>query len=334
VERGARLAAHLLAFARRQPLQSVVVDLAAELREMDDMLRRVLGPMAEVVTDIEPGLWNTLVDASQLHNVILNLAINARDAMATASAAGGGTLTIRARNLAAGDPELNQVGDGDYIRIDVIDTGGGMPDEVLARAFEPFFTTKPTGQGTGLGLSMAYGFVKQSGGEIVLHSEAGVGTCVSIFLRRSGEQPSVEEHTDSPGLATGVETILVVDDEQQVREATVELLSALGYQVLAADSADSAAAIITSGAHIDLLFSDVIMPGRLTSLELGEMVKRRLPHVQILFTSGYAEGVLAHDGKVNLGISLLQKPYSAETLSARIRHMLRRRAQAASAALC
>ena len=179
VERGARLAAHLLAFARRQPLQSAVVDLTPVLAEMDDMLRRVLGPRALVVADIAPRLWNTDVDVDQLNNVILNLAINARDAMG-----GDGTLTIRARNLPAGSEQLVKIGDGqgDYVLIEIADTGAGMSSEVMQRAFEPFFTTKPTGQGTGLGLSMAYGFVKQSGGEIALQSTLGTGTCVQIYL--------------------------------------------------------------------------------------------------------------------------------------------------------
>ncbi|GGB82432.1 response regulator [Pseudoduganella buxea] len=320
VERGARLAAHLLAFARRQPLQAVVIDPSAVLADMEDMLRRVLGPQAAIVTDIAPALWSTAVDPSQLHNVILNLAINARDAMP-----GGGTLTLRARNIPSGAPELSETGNGDYLMIEVADTGKGMAPDVLHRAFEPFFTTKPTGQGTGLGLSMAYGFVKQSGGEISLKSTPGQGTSVRIFLRRSEQAPAHEEETQSAPLFGGIETILVVEDETAVREATAELLSALGYQVLQAEDADHAARQIEDGADIDLLFTDVIMPGRMSSLELSELVRRKLPKAQILFTSGYAEGVLAHEGKLDPTISLLQKPYNADVLSARIRHLLRRR---------
>ncbi|WEF33759.1 response regulator [Pseudoduganella chitinolytica] len=320
VERGARLAAHLLAFARRQPLQAVVIDPTIALTEMEDMLRRVLGPQAAIVTDISPLLWSTAVDPSQLHNVILNLAINARDAMP-----GGGTLTLRARNVAQGTPQLAEVGDGDYVLIEVADTGKGMPPEVLQRAFEPFFTTKPTGQGTGLGLSMAYGFVKQSGGEILLKSRPGEGTTVSIFLRRSTQAPAHDEDAAVTGLFGGVETILVVEDEEAVRDATAGLLSALGYQVLQASDADHAARLVEAGARVDLLFTDVIMPGKMSSLELAELVRRRQPDVEILFTSGYAEGVLAHEGKLDPSISLLQKPYNADVLSARIRHLLRRR---------
>ena len=319
VERGAKLAAHLLAFARRQPLQSVVVDPGHLLREMDDMMRRVLGPSARVVTDIEPGLGSTMVDPNQLNNVLLNLAINARDAMA-----GSGTLTIRACNLKPDDERPPEVPQGSFIMIEVADTGKGMPQEVLLRAFEPFFTTKPTGQGTGLGLSMAYGFVKQSGGEIVLHSEPGQGTSVRIYLPRSDAAPSAIESVASTPLAGGLETILVVEDEPDVRSSTCGILSALGYEVLEAEDAESALAIIDSGRHIDLVFTDVIMPGPVSSLQLGEIVRRRLPHAQVLYTSGYAEGVLAHEGKLDASVHLLQKPYHPDALSARIRHLLRR----------
>jgi signal transduction histidine kinase len=321
VERGGRLAAHLLAFARRQPLQAVVIDPSVVLGDMEEMLRRVLGPQARIETDVVPGVWSTAVDPSQLHNVILNLAINARDAMPH-----GGTLTLRARNIASGSPDLAEVGQGEYVMIEVADTGKGMPADVLQRAFEPFFTTKPTGQGTGLGLSMAYGFVKQSGGEIVLRSVPGTGTSVRIFLRRSA---SGAEAAEDDGVATplfgGVETVLVVEDEDDVRDATAQLLQALGYHVLQAPDADHAARIVENGARIDLLFTDVIMPGRMGSLELADLVRRHCPDAQILFTSGYAEGVLAHEGKVDPGISLLPKPYNPDVLSARIRHLLRRR---------
>ncbi|MCY0913787.1 response regulator [Massilia antarctica] len=320
VERGARLSAHLLAFARRQPLQAVVVNPGAVLRDMDEMMRRVLGPRAIIITDIEEQLWSTTVDPSQLNNVILNLAINARDAMADC-----GTLTIRAANVALGSPMLSELANGDYVMVEVADTGCGMPQAVLQRAFEPFFTTKPTGLGTGLGLSMAYGFVKQSGGEIALKSEPGAGTSVKIFLQRSTSEPEhADDHVQAP-LFGGLETILVVEDEEDVRTSTVELLSALGYQVFEAEDAAHAVELIDSGARIDLVFSDVIMPGKLSSLELSEVVRTRLPSAQLLFTSGYAEGVLAHEGKLDAKVNLLQKPYNADVLSARIRHLLRRR---------
>ncbi|MFC5513345.1 response regulator [Massilia jejuensis] len=323
VERGAKLSSHLLAFARRQPLQAVVLNPGHLLRDMDDMMRRVLGPNARVITDIDPSLWSTVADPNQLNNVLLNLAINARDAMS-----GDGTLVIRAANAGGrsppGDATLPAgVEPGEYVVIEVSDTGKGMPPEVLQRAFEPFFTTKPVGQGTGLGLSMAYGFVKQSGGEIVLSSEVGCGTSVHIFLPRSEvEAAQPEPQVDVP-LYGGLETILVVEDEEDVRSSTCAILSALGYQVLEASDAAGAIAVVESGRHIDLVFTDVIMPGPVSSLQLGEAVRTHLPHAQILYTSGYAEGVLAHEGKVSASVHLLQKPYHPDALSARIRHLLR-----------
>ena len=331
VERGARLASHLLAFARRQPLQSAVVDLTPMLTDMDDMLGHVLGPRAKVVTDIAPQLWNIEVDVGQLNNVILNLAINARDAMH-----GEGTLTIRARNLDADAARLHKINvaagehvpHADYVLIEIVDTGVGMSDAVMQRAFEPFFTTKPTGQGTGLGLSMAYGFVKQSGGEITLQSRPGEGTCVQIYLPRNEAMAATDHAAGAETVTGGAETILVVEDEEAVRSATVAMLADLGYQVLASPDADNAASLLEGGARIDLLFTDVIMPGRLTSLELSELLKRHQPQAQVLFTSGYAEGLLAHDGKLPHGVNLLAKPYTLETLSARIRQLLRQRAAA------
>ena len=328
VERGAKLSSHLLAFARRQPLQAIVIDAGSVLRDMEDMMRRVLGPRATVVSEIAADLWPTVVDPGQLNNVLLNLVINARDAMGD-----GGTLTIRACNLpqGGGSGAAAAPGDGDTIMIEVSDTGAGMPAEVLARAFEPFFTTKPTGQGTGLGLSMAYGFVKQSGGDIVLESEPGRGTSVKIYLHRSHELPAQHDDGGSSQLFGGLETILVVEDEGDVRTSTVELLSALGYEVLSAHDGASAMELIDSGVHVDLVFTDVIMPGHVSSLELRDRVRARLPLAEVLFTSGYAEGVLVHEGKVEANVNLLQKPYTPDVLSARIRHLLRRRRTAIAA---
>lgn len=325
VERGAKLAAHLLAFARRQPLQSVVIDPGHLLREMDDMARRVLGASTLVRTEIAHGLGSTMIDPNQLNNVLLNLVINARDAMPD-----GGTLTIRGANIDHGDEVPPEVPDNDYVMLEIADTGKGMPPDVLRRAFEPFFTTKPTGQGTGLGLSMAYGFVKQSGGEIVLHSEQGKGSSVRIYLPRSRSAPVASDEPSSQlPLAGGLETILVVEDEADVRSSTCGILSVLGYEVLEAGSAAEAAEIIEGGRHIDLVFTDVIMPGPVSSLQLGEIVRRHLPECQVLYTSGYAEGVLAHEGKLDSSVHLLQKPYHPDALSARIRHLLRRAKRAA-----
>jgi signal transduction histidine kinase len=327
VERGAKLSSHLLAFARRQPLQEVVVNPGHLLREMDDMMQRVLGPQARVVTEIDHGLGSTLVDPHQLHNVLLNLAINARDAMA-----GSGTLTIRATNVDTDAPLSAEVMPGRFVLIEVMDTGAGMPPEVLARVFEPFFTTKPTGQGTGLGLSMAYGFVKQSGGDIVLKSEPGKGTSVRIYLPRSDSDALPPKAVVHGPLLGGLETILVVEDEEDVRSSTCGILSALGYRVLEAPDAAAALALVDDGQKVDLVFTDVIMPGPVSSVQLADAVRARLPLAEILYTSGYAEGVLAHEGKVEATVNLLQKPYHPDALSARIRHLLRRRQQSRSVA--
>jgi CheY-like chemotaxis protein len=308
VERGAKLSSHLLAFARRQPLQAVVINPGHLLREMDDMMRRVLGPRARVVTEIDHGLGSTTVDPNQLNNVLLNLAINARDAMD-----GSGTLTIRAANVDPATPVPPEVPAGRWVLI-----------EVLGRAFEPFFTTKPTGQGTGLGLSMAYGFVKQSGGEIVLESAPGKGTRVRIYLPRSEAEAQYQDTMAAAPLLGGPETILVVEDEEDVRSSTCGILSALGYRVLEAPDAAAALGIVESGQAVDLVFTDVIMPGPVSSLQLAEAVRARLPSAQVLYTSGYAEGVLTHEGKLDVSVNLLQKPYHPDALSARIRHLLRR----------
>lgn len=326
VERGAKLASHLLAFARRQPLQSVVIDPGHLLREMDDMARRVLSAGTRVNTEISADLGSTMIDPNQLNNVLLNLVINARDAMPA-----GGTLTIRAANVVHGDDVPAEVAHGDYVLLEIADTGKGMPPEVLQRAFEPFFTTKPTGQGTGLGLSMAYGFVKQSGGEIVLRSEQGEGTSVCIYLPRSSVAAAVanDEQPYDLALAGGLETILVVEDEHAVRSSTRAILSALGYEVLEASDAAEAAEIVEDGRHVDLVFTDVVMPGPVSSLQLREIVRSHLPECEVLYTSGYAEGVLTHEGKLDSSVHLLQKPYHPDALSARIRHLLRRSRRAA-----
>lgn len=319
VGRGAKLASHLLAFARRQPLQATVVDVGRVLANMGDLLQRTLGTQTRIDTIVADGLWQTCIDPSQLENVVLNLAINARDAMP-----GAGRLVIRAANHVA--PEGGQSGmpPGEFVLVEVIDSGVGMPAEIRERAFEPFFTTKAVGQGTGLGLSMAYGFVKQSNGEILLDSTPGQGTTVRIFLPRcQGEVAMPEDMTDTTVLG-GVETILVVEDEDAVRATTVDMLKQLGYLVLEATDGASAFEMIDSGVAIDLVFTDVIMPGNITSMDLADMVKARAPGTQILFTSGYPEGVIAREGKVDARINLLPKPYSPDVLSTRIRHLLRR----------
>ena len=320
VEQGANLASQLLAFGRRQALQPAVINLASMLRNMDDLLRRALGELISVEMVIDGGLWNTLVDANHLENVVLNLAINARDAMP-----GGGKLTIELANATL-DSHYHALPDdvpeGQYVMLAITDTGTGMPPEVRDRAFEPYFTTKPEGEGTGLGLSMAYGFIKQSGGHMRLYSEVGHGTTVKAYLPRSTE-PVAEVAPSTPqAVIGGSETILVVEDDKRVQSTVVEMLTELGYAVLRADDAESALAILRSGVKIDLLFSDVVMPGTTRSVDMARMAARIVPGLKVLFTSGYTHNAMVHGGRLDPGVHLLSKPYSREQLATKVRRML------------
>ncbi|CAD6562904.1 PAS domain S-box protein [Paraburkholderia sabiae] len=320
VEHGATLASQLLAFGRRQALQPVVVNLAVMLRSMDDLLRRALGEVINVETVIAGGLWNTLVDPNHLENVVLNLAINARDAMPE-----GGKLTLELSNAMLDEHYTalaDDVRDGQYVLLAVTDTGTGMSREIMERAFEPFFTTKPEGQGTGLGLSMAYGFIKQSGGHVRIYSEPGHGTTVKVYLPRSMAEAVDLEPPEPVALAGGAETILVVEDDRRVQVTVLETLRQLGYTVLKADDAQSALAIVQSGMNIDLLFTDVVMPGTMRSTELAKRATLMLPHLKVLFTSGYTQNAIVHGGRLDPGVHLLSKPYSREQLASKIRRLL------------
>ena len=320
VARGAKLASQLLAFGRRQPLAPKVVNLGRFVRGLDDMLRRALGDGVEVETVIAGGLWNTLVDPFQVENALLNLAINARDAMN-----GHGTLTVEAGNAVLDDHYARRNADavpGQYVMLAVTDTGSGIPREMQEQVFEPFFTTKPEGQGTGLGLSMVYGFVRQSGGHVKLYSEVGVGTTVRLYLPRADEAEDLEIEVDTGPASGGSETVLVVEDDEDVRTTVVELLGSLGYRVLKARDATSALAIVESGVPIDLLFSDVVMPGPLRSADMARKVRDRLPGIAVLFTSGYTDSSIVHMGRLDAGIELLSKPYTHEALARKVRQIL------------
>ncbi|MGP8436377.1 PAS domain S-box protein [Paraburkholderia fungorum] len=320
VERGAKLASQLLAFGRRQPLRPVVINLAPAIRGMDDLLRRALGETIEVETVVAGGLWNTIVDIHQLENVILNLAINARDAMPD-----GGKLTMELANAMLDDQYVAGLPDvpaGQYVMLAVTDTGTGMPANVLERAFDPFFTTKPEGAGTGLGLSMAYGFVKQSGGHTRIYSELGHGTTVKIYLPRSTEAAMEPPARPSVRLLGGTETILVVEDDLKVQSTVVDTLSGLGYSVLKADCAEEALTVIRSGVHIDLLFTDVVMPGAVRSPDMAAQAVQLLPRLKVLFTSGYTQNAIIHGGRLDPGVELLSKPYTREQLAYKIRQLL------------
>jgi len=320
VMRGGRLASQLLSFARRQPLQPVVLNAGRLIRDMNEMLRSSLGEAVELDCVIAGGLWATAIDATQLETALLNLAINARDAME-----GAGKLMIEAGNAVLDDAYCRGHADvqpGQYIMIAVTDNGTGMSPEVQEKAFEPFFTTKPEGQGTGLGLSMVYGFVKQSGGHLKIYSEAGEGTTIRIYLPRSFEQEAARPTRSEKPPGGGSETVLVVDDDEDVAATAVAMLSDLGYRVVKALSADAALTILESGLHIDLLFTDVVMPGNLRSPELARLAKERIPGIKVLFTSGYTENAIVHGGKLDRGVELLSKPYSSEALAWKVRAML------------
>ena len=322
VMRGAKLASQLLAFGRRQPLEPKVVNIGRLVVGMEELLRRSIGEAIEIETVVSGGLWNAFADPTQIENAVLNLAINSRDAMD-----GAGKLTIEVRNAdldrsyAAANPEIQP---GQYVMLAVSDTGAGMSAEVLQSAFEPFFTTKPEGKGSGLGLSMVYGFVKQSGGHAKIYSEPGHGTTVRFYLPRvMADEDNVvaAEPLDAGG---GTETILVVEDDEGVRLTVTEMLRELGYKVLSAKDATSAMPILESGAHIDLLFTDVVMPGPVRSPELARKARERIPGIAVLFTSGYAESAIVHGGRLDPGVNLLTKPYSRNTLATRIRDALKR----------
>ena len=330
VDRGAKLASQLLAFARRQPLEPRAVNLGRLVRDMDDLLRRALGEAIELETVIAGGLWNTLADPDQVQNALLNLAVNARDAMD-----GAGRLTIEAGNAMLDDLYALQHEDvqpGQYIMLAVSDTGSGMSPEVLEKVFEPFFTTKREGRGTGLGLSMVYGFVKQSHGHIKIYSEVGQGTTVRIYLPRTHSAEEVVPQLAVLPVEGGRETILVVEDDPVVQATVVDLLNDLGYTVLRTSDAQSALDLVQSGVLIDLLFTDVVMPGTVRAPELARQVQTLQPHAAVLFTSGYTENAIVHGGRLDPGVNLLSKPYRREDLARKVRHTLNNRRQALAAA--
>jgi PAS domain S-box-containing protein len=322
VNRGAKLASQLLAFGRRQALEPRVVNIGRLVSGMDELLRRALGEAIEIETIGAGGLWNTLIDPPNLENAIVNLAINARDAMD-----GTGKLTIEVGNVSLDDAYAkanSEVTPGQYVMLAVTDTGCGMPPEVASQAFEPFFSTKPEGQGTGLGLSMVYGFVKQSHGHIKIYSEVEQGTTIKLYLPRTTQKEDVVSEVDQDVAIGGSETILVAEDDDEVRATAVEMLTDLGYRVYKARDAISALSVIEKGHAIDLLFTDVVMPGELKSPELARKAKERLPNLTVLFTSGYTENAIVHGGRLDAGVDLLPKPYTRDALARKIRRALER----------
>jgi len=320
VQRGARLASQLLAFARRQPLEQKVVDLGKLLQGIDELIHRGVGSAITVEKRVAPGLWRTMVDPNQLENALLNLAINARDAMG-----GSGTLTLEVSNVEIGPDDAGwspEVAPGRYVLLSVSDTGAGMSPEVLERAFDPFFTTKPEGRGTGLGLSMIYGFVKQSGGHVLLDSTEGYGTTVRIVLPRCDGEEASERRPSAAAPRGGDETLLLVDDDDDVRQTTAEILEGLGYAVLQAPDAQRALQIVEGGQRIALLVTDVLMPGKLQARELARRVHELQPGVEVLFVSGFTDQAIDPGGLLERGVHLLRKPWSRDDLARKLRQLL------------
>ena len=319
--RGADLTQHLLAFARRQPLQPRSADVNVMVIDAARLLRPTLGEQIEIESMLGYDSAPALIDPSQLSTALLNLALNARDAMPD-----GGKLTLETRNVVLDENYAamnSEVKPGNYVMIAVSDTGQGIPQNLLDKVFEPFFTTKEVGKGSGLGLSMVYGFVKQSNGHIKIYSEEGHGTTVKLYLPQAAASP------DAPAAETGVlggehgdESILVVEDDALVRDYVTTQIKRLGYHTLAASNAAEAMAIIDGSERIDLLYTDVIMPGGMNGRQLAiEAVKRR-PGLKVLYTSGYTENAIVHHGRLDAGVLLLPKPYLSSDLARMIRTAL------------
>ena len=321
-ERGADLTQRLLAFARKQPLQPREVDVNSLVIEASNLLRPTLGEQVEVQIMLSGDTARALIDPSQLTNAILNLALNARDSMPD-----GGKLTIETSNVILDDSYADihsEVTAGPYVLIAVTDSGHGIPAGILENVFEPFFTTKDVGKGSGLGLSMVYGFVKQSNGHIKIYSEESHGTTVRIYLPLATglAQPITDDLASTSILEGGDETILVVEDDDLVRTFVVGQIQSLGYRTLAAVNADAALVVINSAQTIDLLFTDMIMPGSMNGRQLSDAALRRRPSLSVLFTSGYTENTVIHYGRLDAGVLLLAKPYRKSDLARMIRAAL------------
>jgi len=320
-QRGAALTHRLLAFARRQPLEPQVLNVNELIASIDPLLRRTLGEHIEIEFTRGGGLWHALVDPGQLENALLNLALNARDAMPET-----GRLTIETANVRLSEDYSTRFADlapGQYVMVAVSDTGCGIPPEQIQRVFEPFFTTKEAGKGTGLGLSMVYGFVKQSQGHVNVYSEPGHGTTIKMYLPRAVDS-GAEEPRPAPedADAGGTETILVVEDDDLVRRYAEEQLAAMGYRVLSAATGPAALAVLQDDPDVDLLFTDVVMPGGMSGRQLADEVQRRFGHIRVLYTSGYTDNAIVHHGRLDHGVRLLNKPYRRAELAASVRRAL------------
>ena len=327
-ERAATLVQRLLAFSRQHPMEVKAVDINRLVQGMSELLRRTIGESVVTEAVLGGGLWKVAIDPNQLENAILNLAVNARDAMPD-----GGRLTIETANsyldehyVAAHSREISH---GQYVMLALSDTGTGMAREVIDRAFEPFFTTKPAGLGTGLGLSMVYGFAKQSGGHIKIYSEIGEGTTIKIYFPRISEQreiPVWSGDEQAPARRAparrGTETILLVEDEEEVNRFAAEVLREEGYHVHAVSDAASALRTLEAEPAISLLFTDVVLPGGMNGRQLADEVLKRRPGLKVLYATGYTRNAIIHQGRLDADVELLTKPFTADALARKVRAIL------------
>ena len=324
VQRAVTLTNRLLAFSRQQPLAPKPIDANKLVSVTCEFLRRTLGETVSLETALAAGLWRAHADPHQLENALINLTLNARDAMPE-----GGKVTIETANCYLDESYVSSIPEpvdvGQYVMIAVADTGTGMDPITVERAFEPFFTTKEVGRGTGLGLSQVYGFVRQSAGHVKVYSELDEGTTVKIYLPRYlGAEEHVEdaEQSQAANGAIGTETILVVEDDDALRSYTVETLAELGYRVLPATNGAVALEILDSGNDIDLLFTDVVMPGGLNGRQLADEAVRRRPGLKVLFTTGYTRNAIMHHGRLDPGVEMVGKPFSSDELIRKVRAIL------------
>jgi signal transduction histidine kinase len=321
-ERAAQLTQRLLAFSRQQPLAPVAIDANRLVGGMSELMRRTIGESVRFETVLAGGLWPAFIDASQLENALVNLCVNARDAMPD-----GGRLTIETSNTHLDEAYAGQHSEvvaGQYVMVSVTDTGCGMPAEVIERAFDPFYTTKDVGRGTGLGLSQVYGFVKQSGGHVKIYSEQGVGTTVKLYLPRhfgtAEIQGAIVSDAELPR-AKRLETVLVVEDEERVRLLSVDSLRELGYTVFHADGPRRALAMLAELPRVDLLFTDVIMPD-MNGRKLADAARQTLPDLKVLYTTGYTKNAIVHNGMLDHDVAFLAKPFTIGQLAAKVRQVL------------
>ncbi|WP_066658322.1 MULTISPECIES: CHASE3 domain-containing protein [unclassified Sphingomonas] len=321
-ERAAQLTQRLLAFSRQQPLAPKAVDANKLVGGMSELLRRTIGENIRVETVLAGGLWPAFIDGAQLENAVLNLCVNARDAMPD-----GGRLTIETACTHLDDGYAaahNEVTPGQYVMVSVTDTGTGMPPEVIERAFDPFYTTKGVGKGTGLGLSQVYGFVKQSSGHVKIYSEPGVGTTVKLYIpRHFGDAEAAPGETGPIDLprAQGDEVILVVEDEERVRHMSVDTLRELGYVVVQASDANQALTVLTIQPRIDLLFTDIVMPD-MNGRVLSDRAREQRPGLKVLYTTGYTRNAIVHNGMLDHDVAFIAKPFTVQQLATKIREVL------------